>query len=144
MGVRIYSCFVSALAVLLQMSILTDMLCARVLSHPVKCFVRPILSSQMFGAIVLSPPVKCFARGSYPLQSNVLCEGPIPSSLIGHWPIGFGSLCSCHTFDPISTHWFSPFTLGAFRHCNSVEMGSFFLPDKLGAKPRNGLRTGHP
>ena len=48
----------SCCTIRLQMSILTEMFCVR----------------------VLSAPVKCFARGSYPLQSNVLRKRPIPSS----------------------------------------------------------------
>ena len=104
--------------------------------------------TEMFCMRVLSPPVKCFARGSYPLQSNVLGKGPIPSSLCA-MPIGFGSLCSCHPFDPYlhsSVLSFYPWGRKCllFAYCNSMEMGSFIPPVKLRAKPLNGLCTGTP
>ena len=146
--------------VLLQMTILTEMFCTRVLSPPVKCVVRgsyplqlnvlcegPIPSSQFFCMRVLSPPFKCLVRGVLSLPVNCFVWGSYPHQSLcdTHWLWFFMLMSYFWPLSPLVGSLLSPLgqAMFGFRYCNSVEMGSFFLPVKLGAKPLSGLRTGH-
>ena len=83
-------------------------------------------------------------EGPIPCQSNVSCEGPIPSSLCA-MPIGLRSLCSCH--DPYLHSWALSFhPVGRQRWLFAIatrEDGVILSPCQMGAKPLSGLHTGH-
>ena len=88
--------------------------------------------TAMFCMRVQSPPAKCFVRGSYP---SSLCA----------MPIGLRSLCSCRV--PYLHSWVLSFhPLGRQRSLFTIATrrdGVILSPCQVGAKPLNGLRTGH-